>query len=667
MALDIKEVIKKETACALKSLYGVDFVDFLVERPQNQKWGDYSTNVALVYAKKLGKTPMDMAWEVADFLQDGMSKDVFHSIEVANPGFVNFVLTKKFYLQNLIEILNLKDDFGKQDVGRGLKVALEHSNVNPNKAAHVGHLRNAVIGQFVERVYEFLNYDVNVQYYANDLGVQVSTSLLALKKFGSLDLERKYKKFDHYMWDLYAKVSSEIDKDPELKKELEDIVMALDSRDPVVSKEQKELSEKILMENLRSFASLGIDYDVIIYESSIKDMDMWDIAFNMIKNSRAVYKSESGRSKGCWLVRMTDDLGHSQFHQEIGVKNGSNDNDDNNDNNEQEDYIQEGNLSVEKDKIIVRSNGVPTYTGKDIAYHMWKFGLLNKDFRYTLLPQSIQDKPLYCTDVYGSEKVSFSNNDMVIDVIDVKQTYAIDAVRKAISSLGYKRQSDNLIHINYGHVYLDAREMSYYIPHDDRGRRQVAMSGRKGIGVKIDELIEMVENRLLSEHGNFPNFEEVRNAAIKFDMLRYDTFQDVVFSLSNALSIKGYSGTYIQYTHARASSVYEKSQDFFLERVLGSEEQDYEYIDMNKEEYELIKELSKFPDIVKESAFKFAPHLLCEYLYNLSHKYNNFYNKNTILCEEESIRKLRLLINFCVRQVLRNGMYLLGIKAVDRM
>ncbi len=644
--IEVVRILKSSIRATVKNLYGLDIPEVKIEHPQNQVWGDYSSNVALVHSKELGQAPYVVARNIVDGLQSADIMQNLDSVETAGPGFINFKLKKSYHVRMMRDILSRGDKFGAWEVGKGLRVALEHSNVNPNKAAHIGHLRNAVLGQFIERVYEFIGYDVKVQYYVNDLGVQVSTSLLGLKESGSMYDPSSYKKYDHYMWDIYADISRKVSDSSTLKEKLNRLTLALDSRDPEISKEQRELSRKVLKDHLETFSGLGITYDLIVYESSIKDTQMWEKTFNILKSNKNMYYAQSGRSAGCWLVRMSDDSSTLKRDNK-DVRNAQ---------------------DIEEDKIIVRSNGVPTYTGKDIAYHMWKFGLLGTDFRYTKVKESCQGAPLYETSMEGEWIKDFTNSDIVIDVIDVKQTYAIDAVRKSLEYLGYSTQSSKLIHVNYGHVYLSKSTSQSLGYAASKSKERVAMSGRKGLGVKIDDFISMVDSRLRQEHGDFPNLRHIRNSAIKFDILRYDTFQDVVFDLDNALNFKGFTGPYIQYTHARAASLLEKAGYVANPEGILELEAGLVGVDLAGSELELLKTLYKFPEVVLESARKYSPNLICNYLYELCQKFNSFYNDAPIInAKPDILREFRLALTASAKQVVKNGLYLLGIEAVDRM
>jgi arginyl-tRNA synthetase len=640
----VADVITTNVKNAFKDLYDFDLSQVGVEHPQNPSWGDYSTNAALVASKSLGKSPLTLAKGILQWLQGVDLRDYFEDVSIAGPGFINFALSREYLLLQALAVLVESGKFGSSHVGGGKKIALEHSNVNPNKAAHIGHLRNAVIGQFVERVYEFIGYDVAVQYYSNDLGVQVSTSLLGMEKLrGDLD-PANYKKFDHYAWDVYAKISRMLDTDPVLKKELDEMLVKLDNREPEVSQKQSDLSKRILKDNLMTFAALEISYDLIVYESSIKDMLMWEKAFDILKKSSKIYLATSGASKGCWLVKM-----HDEDSSDSGTDNTT--------------------REVEEDKIIVRSNGIPTYTGKDIAYHMWKFGVLDIDFKYDKLDLGNQDTVLYETSTIGDSNVTFKGSDIVMDVVDVRQTYAMGVVRKTLEYLSYETAAQNFIHINYGHVYLsNSTAIQMGFSSSDTSASQIAMSGRKGVGVKIDDFIELVEKSLKNNFGDFPHIKDVRNAVIKFDMLRYDTFQDIVFDIDDALNMKGFTGPYIQYTHARINSLLEKAGYQVDSGSLDYRVKGFNSLELNSSAEGILRTMYKFPEVVMQSAKQYAPNLVCVYLYELCQKFNSFYNDSPILtAETQDIKDFRLFLTASTGQLIKNGLYLLGINAVDRM
>ena len=633
-------LVKENLQKAVWDVYGIEVNDVLVEHSEKEIWGDFSSNISLKISKLLKQSPMEIAKELCYKIREYDLNNVFGEIYFASPGFINFRLSKE-WLQNLPLLVSKESEYyGRDKIGGGKRIALEHSNVNPNKATHIGHLRNACIGQFIERVYEFLGYDVEVQYYSNDLGVQVATSMMGVERVKGVR-PKDYEKYDHYAWDVYSRMETMISENPGLAAEREALIKRLEDSDDPTSKRQKEIAFKILVENLKTFQSLGFDYDVIVNESDIVYLRLWEKAFEMLKNNDNVYLATEGASKGCWLVRMS------------ATKSGTG---------------ETGNTNHEEDKIIVRSNGVPNYTGKDIAYHMWKFGLLDIDFNYVKLDTKTQAKQLWSTSYLPQkvkENITFTDVDIVFDVIDVKQTYAIEAVKTSLGYLGFKEQSKNMKHINYGFVYL-SRETAKELGIDTSDNKdRYGMSGRKGWGIKIDDFINMVDKKLSSDYNSPDSLVYVRNGAIKFEMLKYNTFQDLIFDLKDSLNIKGYSGPYIQYTFARTNSLLEKS-DNYLERVLASNLNSNP--DLDEKEMSLLKWIYRFPEIVKKSAFEFAPNVLCEFLFKLCHRFNSFYNDVPILnAVGEDKKFMRLNMTRSVNIVLKDGLFLLGIEAPPRM
>lgn len=628
ISIKLIELVKREYSL------DIDYETAVLEKPKKEEWGDLASTVALKISSKAGHSPADIAKKLCFLLNNeeftftfnDVVYPIFEKIDFAFPGFINFKFSVPYLLNYALELsskgLNVKD---QKRPNISLKIALEHSNVNPNKAAHVGHLRNACIGQFIERVYEKMGHDVNVQYYEDDLGVQVSTSLMGTMELKDIN-PSDYEKFDHYAWDVYAKMESLIVQDENLQKKREHLMQRLEDSKDEISVEQSKLADRILKDQLVTFGKLDFDYDVIIREKDIVSLGLWNRAFEKLKTNPNVYLATSGPSKGCWMINMSGDK-----NEDAGSLISDSE-------NQEEISVQEplgGGRVIEEDKVIVRSNGVPTYTGKDIAYHMWKYGLLGLDFYYRELDIGTQKKILWTTSSEESDiskDVSFSKNDYVIDVIDVKQTYAIDVVRASLSYLGYTSEAENMTHVNYGFVYLSPKTAEKMGIDTSDGKTQYAMSGRKGWGIKVDDLIEMVDSKLRAEYGDFKNVNDVRNGAIKFEMLRYNTFQDIVFDLDAALSLNGFSGPYIQYTHARTFSILEKG---------AFQEIDFYSLptSLHEREVAVLAQLAKFSSVVLEAAYEFAPNNLCNYLFELAQKYNTFYNELPILSSPQEEKK----------------------------
>ena len=635
--MEIVDSIKEKVKSAVNDIYHIKLDTVYLEHPVNETFGDYATNVAMELAKSVKQNPMEIAKKLCYGLQQscvknagsGVDSELIQSVDFAPPGFINFKVTPKWLQSVLYENKDTKKSY------KSTRIALEHSNVNPNKAAHVGHLRNACIGQFLERVYEYLGYSVEVQYYCNDIGVQVTTSSMGLEKLTDIN-PRDYKKFDHYMWAVYSKISNLIEENPALKQELTDRLVKLDDPTSPESLKQKEIADKILKDNLQTFAQLNFDYDVIVYESDIARLKLWEKAFEILKHNEKFYLAKEGPSKGCWLIKLTE--------------------------KDESSLVKDGKV-IEEDKIIVRSNGVATYTGKDIAYHMWKYGLLDLDFHYEQYSTTTQQKPLWATTAkahHKGEKLTFSNVDKVFDVIDIKQTYAINVVKQSLKYLGYEKQAANMVHVNYGFVYLSPDTATVLGVDTSDGKNKYGMSGRKGWGIKIDDFIDMVDKKLVADYGRFATLKQVRDGAIKFEMLKYNTFQDLIFDLKSALSIKGFSGPYVQYTFARATSLLTK---------YGKKDITPAYLDApDAKELAVLRTLYKFSEIVERAATEFAPNLLCNYLFELCQRFNTFYNDLPILnAESDELIRFRVSLTYRVKEVIKNGLYLLGIESPEKM
>ena len=656
--LSVIPSIQDLISLGLKDVYDLEVApeDIFVESPENEMWGDYSSNIAMVLAKSLKQSPLDIAKKLSyrvgelsySCIDPEFQTAFFEAVTFAQPGFINFKLSQAWLLNLLKRVIVTKDAYGSGSFGNNKHVALEHSNVNPNKAPHIGHLRNAVIGDFIKNIYEFLGYKVNVQYYSNDVGVQVATSYLGSKVLTEIK-KSEYPRVDYYAWDIYSDISEQLLTSNDLKLRLGEILEVLEDPNNQVSKDVALFADEILVAQLRTFTGLDITYDIVIHERDIVYLKMWEETFEILKKNPNVYFATEGKSKGCWLIKT------KPVSLTASTPNDS---------------------DHEVDKIIVRANGVPTYTGKDIAYHMWKFGLLSKDFNYKLFPETVQSRELWETSskpvkLPDSHNVTYSQADIVIDVIDQKQTYAINTVKESLKFLGFKEQSDNMFHVNYGFVYLSPATAEFLGLQIDETKDQYAMSGRKGVGIKILDFTHLVDEKVAKEFGEFTASLDIRNGAIKFEFLKYNTFNDIVFDLATALNVKGFSGPYVQYTHARASTLISKASIDLSEGLYDLSLSDLGILQLSDTlvlETAILRHIALFDEVVKRSAEEFAPSILCEYLFKLSKLFNNFYNDVPVLTSQPlQLRDFRLFITYGVKIVLHNGLSILGIKATEKV
>ena len=303
------------------------------------KMGDLALTFPFTLARTLKKAPRAIAQEAAPLLASvpGVVK-----AEVAGAGFINLWLDRAAVFAEAVRSAG-RTSLRPQET----KIVIEHTNINPNKAAHIGHLRNACLGDTLARCLRFMGETVEVQNYIDDTGVQVVDvvfGFLELEGKAVEDLERLPGKFDYYCWDLYARVSAYLAEHPEAQARKAAIMKAIEhGRDPEYAM-SRYVSRRIVRAHLATMRRLGITYDVLPCESTILHLKFWDKAFALLKDRRAIHLAEDGENKGCWVMRLEGD--------------------------------------EEREKIIVRSDGTVTYVGKDIAYQLWKFGLLGRDFHY---------------------------------------------------------------------------------------------------------------------------------------------------------------------------------------------------------------------------------------------------------------------------------------------
>lgn len=595
-----------------------------LERPADPSHGDYSTNTAMVaYRDASGdvdwKSPRELAQAITDNLDLQIADDdIVEKVEVAGPGFINFYLSKTYYANQLSTILADQDNYGKSADITPKKISLEHTQVNPNKEPHVGHLRNAVIGDSITRILRFLGHDVKVQYYQNDAGLQVASIVLAYqKKYHTPD---DFGSFVEWASVAYVDIEKRILEDEELAGERDKVQLEIAKQEGDIADLAREVTDKILFEVIEIFNDLGVYYNLVVRESDIVKNSLWDKTFDLLKNSDKFYLADSGDKKGCWLVVMPD----------------------------------------EDDKVIVRSNGVPTYTGNDIAYHLWKFGVLD-DFGYSTLGLRQNGRDLYVTstDTDAKEMEGFSNADAIVNIIDTTQTYPQETVRQAMKILGYQKFADNYHHVNYGFVYLSPKSASKIGIKVEAEEKKLKISGRKGTVLSVRGFVEMLKDKLVEEYGDFQSADQVAKGAVKFEMLKYDTYQDVVFDIDTALDQKGFSAPYIQYTFARTKGVLKKAKIDELGTDIGV------LPELNPGELLLLQQLVKFPEVVRRAAEKFAPHHICSYLFGLAQSYNTFYNSQQIIGSDK--QEFRLILTNSTNIVLKNGLELLGIDAPESM
>ncbi len=604
-------------------------VDFVLSESDMPEHGDCAANIALLLAKTLKKSPMQLAEQLADTLSgDSKLKTYVDRIEVAKPGFINIFFNTADLSHKLPEFLKSlqKKVSGKE------KVVIEHTNVNPNKAMHIGHLRNAILGDTINTVLKRAGFTTEVQYYVDDTGVQVVDTYLGIKEL-KLD-QLPGEKFDHFCWRVYAGITEAYETDPNLLTKRKLILHELEKGTTDTAHSVKALAVQILSEHLKTMSQFGIGYTLLVWESDILGFGFWKTAFELLKKSAVFLKETEGKNKGCWIIKSDDDSVADEYSP---------------------------------DKVIVKSDGTVTYTGKDVAYHLWKFNLLGKDFQYRTWDDAPQKEPLATTDQGGKKSAAYGRADYVYNVIDVRQAYPQAMVKIALDSLGHPKQADHLKHVSYGIVSLSESTAKALGVSTEAGKSVYSMSGRKGIGIKVDDLLTATEDRVSKKTYTVESkrSEEAISArkvaigAIKYYMLRYNPQTDMVFDFDEALSLEGNTGPYIQYAHARMAGILEKSgaKKYPMPKSMT----------LSSEESQLVKKMYQWPQILERVALDLSVNALTTYAFELANSFNRFYEAQPVLKAEKTLREQRIALVASCKEVLADVLAVLGIEAPEKM
>ncbi len=653
-------MIREEVAEALKHLLEVEDIPFNV--PPQREMGDFSSAICLSLAKERRRPPMEIAKEVIEKLKANLPSYLLE-VTITPPGYINFKVDWVNVAGKLIpEILERKDRYGRPDQREPEKVFIEHTSVNPNKAMHIGHLRNSVLGDTVARVFKWLGYQTEVCNYIDDTGVQVVdvvTALLYLDpplfQEGRMDFQRMWEKvskdqpFDYFCWDLYARFQGEVEAKPFLKEKREEVLHQIEGGTHAVALFAKELATRIVQSHLETVAELSIFYDLLNWESDIIHQGFWEATFELLKKRGGLRLEERGPNQGCWVVPFGGIVETSE-----GVRS--------------------------LDKILVRSNGSVTYTGKDIAYQLWKFGLLGKDFLYREWGTQANGEVLWTTAQEGEPAdrlpKQFGRADWVINVIDVRQSYPQEVVSECLKQMGFQREAERSIHLAYEVVNLSPQAARLLGAEEAEEKKAIAMSGRSGTGVKAKDFIEMVKRKVVDK-ADHPLEEGVVRAlscaAIRYYLLKFTLESQIVFDFDEALKTTGDTGVYLEYAHARASSILRKAQErgiAFDWREGGLPAR------FTQTERDLVEALSRFRSVVIRTGKNLRISQLTEYALDLATAFTNFYEHPDpeldiqtpfIHIQDEPLRSFRLSLVKAFQVVMGNILRLMGMPTLERI
>lgn len=593
--------------------------DVLIERPARPEHGDYSTNIAMQLAKTLRQSPLHIAAQLKNELeQAGRMEGLLNRIETAPPGFLNFHIDWNVWVRK---------DFRLSEAGGG-KVVIEHTSINPNKSAHIGHLRNACIGDSLARLLKKAGYRVEVHNYIDDLGNQLADTVVGLL---NVNHQAEHLRFGDYCWELYARVNKEYEQNSALLEQRSRVLQALEDGDGNVAWIGLLTAERIVREHLEEMKSFGIDYDLLVWESRIVREGFWDSAFRLLQQTELFHRETSGKLEGCWVLKQPVPESEAEPDTEH-----------------------------QADKVLVRSNGILTYTAKDIAYHLWKFGLLTNDFRY----KGISDG-LWSTHAEGIA-ADYGKADLVVNVIDRRQEYPQAMVKQALEVLGFEAPAKNLRHVGYGVVSLSpGAAIDLGIDTSD-GKTAYAMSGRQGIGIKVSDLLGLMEAQIEGKRSDPKGLSSrlIAAAAIRYYLLRFALPTEVVFDIQQATETTGNTGVYLMYAHARAANILTKAQ---ANELLRTESLPEDFTPLERAEHALLRQIAAWPDTLSAACEELSPTPICHFAYELATLFNHFYTACPILKAEPNRQPFRLWLTAIFKNVIADVLDVIGLPAPDRM
>jgi arginyl-tRNA synthetase len=657
----------------------------VVEQPPKVELGDFAVPV-FPFAKPLRTSPL----KIAEAIKTGIGAvEGIAEMLVAPPGYLNVKIDRAW----MAAALKAGHDL-PEDVATG-KTLVEHTSINPNKAAHIGHLRNAILGDTFVRLLRYAGREVDVQNYIDNTGVQVADVVVGFtqienKSRAEIEALTRQPRFDYYCWELYARASQWYAQDKERLKVRAKTLHDIEDGTSEAAAIAEVISTAVLRRHLETMDRLDIEYDFLPRESEILHLHFWDAAFTQLKEAGVLTYESEGKNKGCWIMRRagTERAASAPGAADAGKKTNGSEAFDGDDRMveippaEGADSNQSG-ISEEDQKVIVRSNGTVGYVGKDIAYHMWKFGLLGRDFGYRKFYRYPNRHECWISAMEGEkEHPHFGDVAEIYNVIDARQSEAQSTVIEALRGLGHNEAAGHYTHFSYEMVALTPRcaaELGYTLSDEDKARSYVEVSGRKGFGIKADDLLDQLivsaQSEVDSRHPQLTDPERLSIAtqiaigALRYFMLKFTKQSVIAFDFKEALSFEGETGPYAQYAVVRASSIFKKAGidpetlgSDFAGTVSAAELASFLAGDAADEFWELWLAASKTAYIVEQCITTTEPAYLAKHAFRLAQLFNAFYHRHPILSETDEKRRQFLLATVAVvRRELIRTLAVLGI------
>ena len=666
MILQLHDNVRLAVRRTLQERYALEpdaIPPIVIQYPPNRTLGDLAVTVAFELARVLRKAPRVIGQEIVDGLApiDGVAR-----AEAAPNGYVNVYLDRATYLRRAVNPPNI-GTVTEPDT----KTIVEHTAINPNKAAHIGHIRNAALGDTLVRLLRFRHRPVEVQNYIDDTGVQVADVVVGFRELESKTLGEirdlaDTTRFDYYCWDLYAKVTDWYAADDTRLESRRQALRELEHGGNATAETAAVIADRIARCHLATMDRLNVEYDLLSWEGDILRLDFWSTAFDILKDAGAVFLQKTGKQIGCWVMKIED--GQPEDGDEAATPEDA------------------------RYKVIVRSDGTVTYIGKDIAYQLWKFGLLGKDFQFRPLPTQRSGRPLWATTAVASASDSvqphpeFGRGSTVYNVIDTRQAYLQLLLKQALHALGHPQEAERSIHFSYEMVALShstARALGYDASAAE-GRPFVEVSGRKGLGVKADDLLDRLSaaaatevrdrNADLDEREVETIASTIAVAAVRYFMVKYSRGKVIAFDIDEALSFEGESGPYLQYAAVRAGNILQK-----LEAKDGTQERDVvdHLADLSAEPLDdpdgtdlwaLVLEASRLDEVAEQAVRTLALSTVAKYAFGLAQSFNTFYHRYPVIKEPDpGVRLWRAAAVCYFKTQLTRALDLMGCQVPPRM
>jgi arginyl-tRNA synthetase len=651
----------QEVLATTFNLAAADQPPIVIETPPNRALGDLAVPVAFELARRLRKAPRAIAQELAAALGP---IDQIDRVQAAPNGYLNFYIARADFLIARLAVREPRRGEPNRD-----KIIVEHTAINPNKAAHIGHLRNSTLGDTLVRLLRFQGAEVEVQNYIDDTGVQVADVVVGFTEIERQDYASVLAlasdpsvRFDYYCWDLYSRVTEWYEGDKKRLETRAHVLHAIEEGGNPLAEMAAVIADRIVHTHLATMRRLNVSYDLLTWEGDILRLHFWVTAFEELKARGAVYLQSEGKLKGCWVMKIDDAEGDAEKTEAA-----------------------EGDAEAEQDpreKVIVRSNGVVTYVGKDMANQFWKFGLLGKDFFYRPFEEHA-GRTLWATTSVPDNAITrppFGRASAVYNVIDSRQSYLQQLLKQALAAVGFPREAARSTHFAYEMVALShatARALGYS---DEAGTDKpfVEVSGRKGLGVKADDLLDrLVEmaahevttrNNALSETDCREIAAHIATAAVRYFLIKFSRGKLIVFDIEEAMSFEGETGPYLQYAAVRAGNIFAKLKERegldeagVAKRLPDAGRAAIEQGDEADELWGLVLEAGRLDEIVDSSVRSLEPALLAKHAFGLAQAFNAFYHRQPILKEERAdVRIWRAAAVAYVRAQLTTALDLMG-------